>query len=68
MHAGGHGRWRLVAPAGKTSLHRRGTHAGMTHKYDNHGKQDLYAVRLSASPSYIYIVEMHGRTGRDAHQ
>ncbi len=51
MHACGYGRWRLVAStAGKTSLHRRGTHAGNTHKHGDNGKQSVYAVQLSASP------------------
>ncbi len=57
VYACGYGRWRLVASAaGKTSLHRRGTHAGITHKHGDNGKQSVYAVQLSASPSYIYII------------
>ena len=48
----------VVAPAaGWTSLHRRGAHAGRSHKYDWNGRQSVYAVQLSASPTYIYTVE-----------
>ncbi len=45
---------RLVASAaGKqdiVALHRRGSHAGNTHKHGDNGKQSVYAVQLSASP------------------
>ena len=66
MHAWGRGRWCLVAPAaGRTTLYRRGTHAGNTHtgaKHENTGKQSVYTVQLSALPSYIYTVGMSSRT------
>ena len=42
----------MVAPAaGSTALHRRGTHADNKHKHNDDGKQNVYAVRLSASLS-----------------
>ncbi len=45
-------------------VHRRGTHAGNTHKHGDNGKQRVYAVQLSASPSYIYgtPLETNNRT------
>ncbi len=51
-------RARPLAPGGvsgrKTSLHRRGTHAGNTHKHGDNGKKSVYAVQLSASPTVLH--------------
>ncbi len=44
-------RGRRQRPERHRSLHRRGTHAGNTHKHCDNGKQSVYAVHLFASPS-----------------
>ena len=46
---------RSEAPAaGRISFHRRGAHAGNTHKHDSNVKQSVYTARLSTSPTNIY--------------
>ena len=56
MRAGTAAGWCLVAPAaGRTLLHRRGTHACKQYtQVRDTGKQRVYTMQLSAWPSYLY--------------